>query len=266
MANTIASLPGTYGVDWQFLRKPEMTLDDDGQGGYTSTVGFSTVFSNLAAFVTSIAGTSQPITTSFGTIHRVVQMQHPMFSGLYAKKIRCVATGEPTGTTTYDQMYSQAKVYVEFGSVYYGITGDQAFMSIEMDKGATYTTQSGRKFKFPGGEPIDQDAGQWAVVNNYSLTLYQVPTFNDSVMNAASGCVNDDVWFGNAAGLVLFGGCKAVQQRSVGGILTYQYSVSFAVRSYPWNQCFNRAGVLGTPLDPAGNPQYNTYTFNNLLS
>lgn len=266
MSTTIADLPGVRGTDWDFLRSPEMTLDDNGQGGYISSVAFWTNFSQLATFVTKIAGTSQTITTSWGSFLRVVPMQHPLFSGLLARRVKCKATGEHSGTSTYNQMYSRAKVIVDFESVLYGTTGDQAYMSLEVEKGATYTTQPGRKFAFSSGEPIDQDAGAWAVTNNYVITLFQCPQLHDDYIDLAAGKINNATFLGRPAGTMLFGGCRGMQTISTGGVITYQRSLSFAYRSYSWNQAYNRAGTLDTPLDPAGNPQYANYDFNNLFN
>ena len=262
MATTVADLPGR----WTYLRNPPMKLQTV-NGGYESALGFETDFSNLSDFVLAIAGTSQVITTTWGSMTRVVPLQHPLFSGLLANHVSLDACGTASTTSTaLADLWSRAKVYVNFRSVLYGTTGDQAYMSIEEDSGAEYTTIPGRKFAFPSGEPIDQEAGRFAAVKNYIINLYQCPDMNSSATDALMGKVNSVAFNGWPAGQLLFGRVRSVQERSVGGVTRYQKSITMAYREYPWNQAYTKSGTLATPVDPAGNPQYASADFYTAMS
>lgn len=262
MANTVADLPGR----WSYLYKPQMKLTAQ-SGGYESTLAFETDFSNLSPFVLAVAGTSQVITTTWGSMSRVVPLQHPLFPGLYADQVECEAFGAASDSSeNLADLWSHVKVYVRFRSVSYGSDGDQAYMSIEEDKGATYTTIPGRKFAFPSGEPIDQEAGAFSSVKNYVITLYQCPDLNNTATDALMGKVNSAAFFDWPAGQLLFGGGRSIFERSVGGQVRYQKSYTLAYRSHPWNQVFKKNGTLDTPVDPAGNPQYESADFYTFLS
>lgn len=252
MSVTVADLPGR----WTYLYKPQMKLQTI-NGGYESTLAFETDFSNLGSFVSTIAGTSQTITTTWGSMNRVVTLQHPIFSGLYAIDIDTEAFGAASESSQLiTDLWSHAKVVVKFRSVNYGITGDQAYMTIEEDSGSEYTTIPGRKFAFPDGQPIDQEAGRFSAVKNYILSLYQCPDQNSSSTDALMGKVNSVAFLDWPAGQLLFGRIRSTQSRSMGGVLQFQKQMTLAYREYPWNQSYKRDGTLDTPVDPAGNPQY----------
>src|SRR5690348_1327381 len=116
MATTVADLPGR----WTYLRDPTMKLRTV-NGGWESQLAFETDFSNLSAFVLAIAGTPQTITTTWGSMSRIVPLQHPLFSGLQAIQIDEDSCGTASTTSTaLEDLYSHAKVYVNFRSVLYG--------------------------------------------------------------------------------------------------------------------------------------------------
>lgn len=258
---TVADLPGT----WSYLYKPQMTLSAM-SGGYESVLAFLTDFANLSDFVLAVAGTAQTITTTWGTMSRIVPLQHPLFPGLYADEVNCRAFGAASESSEdLIDLWSHAEVQVKFRSVRYGADGDQAYMTIEEDKGGMYTTIPGRKFAFPSGEPIDQEAGAFSTTKNYMLTLYQCPDLDSSATDAIQSCVNDDVFLGFPAGQLLFGGQRSIFERSVGGVVRYTKTYTLAYRDYPWNQAYQKNGTKATPVDPAGNPQYASADFYSVM-
>lgn len=261
MPTTVASLPGR----WSYLYKPQMTLTASG-GGYESVLAFETDFSNLSAFVLAVAGTAQTITTTWGSMSRITPLQHPLFPGLYADEVNCRAFGAASDSSEdLADLWSHAEVQVRFRSVRYGTDGDQAYMSIEEDKGGMYTTIPGRKFAFPSGEPIDQEAGAFSTTKNYVLTLYQCPDMNSSATDAIQSKVNSAAFLGWPAGQLLFGGQRSIFERSVGGVIRYTKSYTLAYRDFPWNQAYKKDGTKDTPLDPAGNPQYASADFYSIM-
>lgn len=262
MPTTVADLPGR----WTYLYKPAMKLRT-ANGGYESELAFETDFSNLSDFVLAVAGTTQTITTTWGSMSRIATLQHPIFPGLYAYDVDADAFGAASESSQdINDLWSHARLTVKFRSVLYGTTGDQAYMAIEEDGGAEYTTIPGRKFAFPGGEPIDQEAGRFAGVKNYILTVYQATDMNSSATDALMGKVNSAAFLGWPTGQLLFGKVRSIQERSVGGVIRFQKSMTLAYREYPWNQSYQKNGVLATPVDPAGNPQYASADFYTALS
>lgn len=263
--NTVSSLPGTLGTDWWYLVKPHRSVSGD-TNGLKATIPFRTTYANHIPFLTQVFYYTATITSSWGSFSRVFHLQHPEYPSLYASGFKMEATGNSGGTTAYGTMFSDVRIEVEFTNPPYGFAGDTAFSTWEVDQGSTYTTHPGRKFKFGSGEPLDQDAGTFAVLNSYVLTIFNAPVLNDSVMDTLSGRVNNASFMGRAAGSLLFGGCKSTFQNNLGGTVSYQKSLSFTYRSYSWNQAFRSDGVLDTPTDPAGNGLYNTGTFTDLFN
>jgi hypothetical protein len=260
--STVADLP----TPWSYLYAPQLRVSGD-RGGWRSTLAFRCTFANLANFATIIGGAPQTITTTWGSISRIVSLQHPLYPALWADRVQCEATGTASTTSTaLADLYTDARVFVDFGTIPYPVTGDSAYMTWEVDQGAVYTTQPGRKFKFASGEPLDQDAGAWSVQNTYILTLYQCPSQGDANIDLLSGKLNNATFFGRPANSLLFGGCKSIYEVSVAGVVRYTKSYVFTYRSYSWNQAYKRDGTLDTPVDPAGNAPYQTGDFNLLFS
>lgn len=259
---TVADLPGR----WTYKYRPQLAGSGD-PDGWKTRLAFETDFSNLSAFVGVVAGKVTKLSTSYGGMARVVTLQHPLFNNLWANAVAFEATGSNAKIdSTLANMYSRAVVTVDFISVKYPVAGDSAYLSWDIDQGAQYTTVPGRQFAFPTGEPVDQDAGVWAVRNSYALTLYQCPTLGDDVIDELSGTVNLNPFMGKPAGQLLFGGCKSNYSISMAGVTQIQKTLAFAYQSYPWNQAMRRDGVLDTPLDPNGDPMYELEDFNKLLA
>lgn len=258
---TAAGLPGR----WSYLYIEPMKLMGDNTG-FTSTVTFETDFSNLADFVTYMGGVSQAITAGANTFNRILPMQHPLYSSLYLTKVDCEAFGDASETSeALIDLWARAKVRAEYKTPPYNVTGSDAYMQWQVDQGSVYTTAPGRKFAFSDGEPIDQDAGGFATLNQYSLTLHQCPNLNDTAIDLLTNTFNNDVYRGRPAGSLLFGGCKSNFDTSIGGVTRYTRVLMFTYRAYHWNQVFKRSGVLDTPLDPAGNPLYQPGDFTQLF-
>jgi hypothetical protein len=242
--STVADLP----TPWSYLYAPQLRVTGD-RGGWRSTLAFRCTFANLANFATIIGGAPQTITTTWGSISRIVSLQHPLYPALWAERVQCETTGTASTTSTaLADLYTDARVFVDFGSIPYPVTGDSAYMTWEVDQGAVYTTQPGRKFKFASGEPLDQDAGAWSVQNSYILTLYQCPSQGDANIDLLSGKVNNATFFGRPAGVV-----------------RYTKSYVFTYRSYSWNEAYKRDGTIAAITDPAGNPPYDSGDFNLLF-
>jgi hypothetical protein len=262
--NTVASLPGVMGTDWSYLVNPHRTAQGDVNTLF-ATVGFRTTYANHSNFFNQVFNATYTIPSTYGSITRVFRMQHPEYPTFYASAFRLELTGNASGSAV-SQMFSDVKFSIDFSTVPYGIAGATPFSAWNIDQGSIYTTQPGRKFAFPSNEPLDQDAGQWAVLNSYTFTLYNCPIINDSAIDICAGCVNNAAFQGRPAGTLLFGGCRSSIQTNVGGAISYQMDLSFTYRSYPWNMAYKANGVLDFPLDPSGNPPYNTADFTTLFA
>jgi hypothetical protein len=262
MATTVADLPGR----WTYLRKPPLRLTAQGDG-YQSSLAFETDFSNLSNFILTVGGTANTITATWGSLSRITPLQHPLFPSLLAFEVDAEACGEASTTSsTLANMWSRVRLNINFRSVPYDQTGDQAYMTIEEDVGSTYTTFPGRKLAFTDGEPIDQDAGTFVGTKNYQVTVYQAPSLDSSVTDALIGKINNATFLGFAAESLLFGGVRSSYERSVGGLVRYQKTFTFAYQSHSWNQAYKKNGTLGTVVDPAGNNLYSTGNFYLLMA
>lgn len=250
---TEADLPGEFSV----LYRTPMTLLWD-NSGFTSTIAYMTTLTNQADFVLAIGGdTPKVIPTAYGNISRHIPLSHPIYYKLLADKVECEAFGEPSADSeALIDLWSHCSVKVTFRSVPFGISGDEAFSEWNQDQGSQYITIPGRKFKFPDGEPLDQDAGSFATINQYSLTLYNCPSQNDTVIGALASTYNNAVFMGRPVGSLLFVGAQGQSRTAIGGVTRWQRTLSFMYRSHHWNLCYKSSGVLDTPVDPAGNPLY----------
>lgn len=261
--STIANLPGR----WTILYDPPATLNADGTG-YTATVAFETDWSNLAAFVGVVGGLKTSIPIGGGnSITRLVPLQHPMYSGLWANAVACEAFGTPSATLTdLAHLYNHVKVVVTFVSVPYGISGSQAYMQVRMKGSGVYTTIQGRKLVFPGGEVLGQDAGEFVGQQTYSITMYQCPQLNDSILNPLVNNVNSTTFLGYSAGYVLFNSWDGDFSIGIGGLQNYTITCNVTWQSHPWNQFYQSNGVLDTPVDPASNPVFPSADLNQILA
>jgi hypothetical protein len=264
--NTVNALPGTPGVDWSYLYAPGLKIGGD-VSGWRSAITFNCRYGILGAFCSAIAGKAVVIPTTYGGMLRILPLQHPIFTGLFATSLEAESYGTPSNTSTaLEDLYSDARVTVTFENPKYDTNGDQAYMSLDIDQGSQVTTIPGKKLRFPNGEPIDQDMPTFSVRNSYALTLYNCASLNNALIDQLSGCVNQYKFMGWPEGQILFGGCKSSLQVSMGGVTQYQKTFSFTYQSFPWVQAIRRDGVLDTPLDPLGNPVYPIADLNLLLS
>lgn len=261
--NTVATLPGT----WSYLYRSPLRVGGSADG-WNGQVTFDTTFANMGAFCSAVAGQVTTVTSAYGGLARILPLQHPLFSNLYATSLEAEAYGTPSATSqALGDLWSNARIAVNFESPKYLIAGDAPFLTFEIDRGSVYTTIPGRKFRFTNGEPIDQNAGTFAVQNAYILTSYQCSAQHDDLIDlVAAAPLNDAPFFGKPAGTLLFGGVRSMLQVSMGGVILYQKSYSFLYRSTPWNQAYRRDSVLDTPVDPAGFPEYGTSDFSTLLN
>lgn len=275
--STVAQLPGTMGVDWWYAYQPGQRVMG-GDGGWRATVSFLCKNSILEAFLLTIAGTPVIQQTSYGSLRRIVPLQHPLYRLLWAQSVEAETFGTPSPTDRGLQaLHSHARVNVEFGSVLYptfaGGTGEQddrAYMQWDIDQSSQATSIPGKKFKFVAtSEPTDQDEIVYAALNHYTLALFQCPPLDDgrlAVIDDLAGTINDDVFFGKPAEQLMFNGCKSTQTVTVGGVTSTTMVLSFTYRSYSWNQVYDRTGTLGYVEDTTGQEIYDIKDFNLLLT
>jgi hypothetical protein len=258
----IAQLP----QPWSYKYRSPPSLANDGTL-WTATITFITTQANLVPFVEVLAGLPPTvINTSFGTMTRIIPLQHPLYNWCYAKRVRCEAFGTPSPSSqALQDLHSHMNVTVEFESYPFGTAGDQAFMQLDVGGGSKYVTIPGRKLKFPSGEVIGQEAGVTVVETAYTLSLFQCPSLNDSVVQPLTGKINNAAFFGKPAGQMRFDTWESSQEVAVGGVVTFKRSLKLTYQDHHWNQFFKQDGTLDTPTDPAGNPAYQLTDFSVLL-
>jgi hypothetical protein len=260
------SLTASLPQPWSYKYRTGPTLANDGTL-WTASIVYITTQANLVAFIGVVAGLPPTvISTSYGTMTRVIPLQHPLYPWCYAKRVRTEAFGTPSpSSTALQDLHSHMWVTVEFESYPFGTTGDQAFMQFDSGGGSKYVTIPGRKMKFPSGEVIGQEAGVMVVETAYNLTLFQCPTLNDSVIQPLTGKINNAPFMGKPTGQMRFDTWESSQEVAVGGVVQFKKSLKFTYQDHHWNQFFKADGTLDTPTDPASNPAYQLTDFSVLL-
>jgi hypothetical protein len=265
--STVAMLP----MPWSYAYRPAATLAKDGSG-LKATIHFLTTNANLPDFFDVVSGLP-PVQIPLpggGTTPKIVPLQHPRYSRMYAVKIYSEAFGTPTGSDLED-LHSHVRVAVDFQAptfpTDFGGANDLPYMKKSVKHGGKYTTIPGRKMRFIGNdELIDQDYGIYTGECVYIYTFYQCTSLGDDVIRAMLGRINDTAFLGIPDGQLRFDSLDTDEETSTGGVKVYTRQLTFTYQDHHWNDFFRKDGTLDTPNDDDGNPPFEHAEFNDLLT
>jgi len=259
--STVADLPG----NWKYLRKPAPTLSADGTK-WGARISFVIDATDLIPFVNVIAGQTESVPYSGGSVDRIVMLQHPLFPWLWSSSFTCEYFGEASeDSTELEDMYSLVKVDVDFSSTNYPTSGGEPFLTWETKGSGLYATIPNRKMRFTTGEVLGADAGVHFTQTVYVLTLYQCPTLGDDILNAYDNTLNNATFRGIPAGQLRFDSWGGSFTIGSGGVIQWTRQIQFTRQSHHWNQYYRSDGILDTATDPDGNPTYGLANFSALM-
>lgn len=247
---------------------------EGGEGGAdASGVGSSLAFHvgagaggsppDLTPFLQFVGGTAETVTIGGVEVERIVPLTHPYFPGMVAQSVRWRKTGRPL---TVAPGWTDWKVFVDFAVVPYAFAGDQPYLTLNRDYGASSITLPGRAYAV-GGVFLNHDVARNVPEIVYRATKYNVPTLDDSVYRALSGKVNDATFLGYAAGTVRFDGVQDQIVQTIAFTLNRTVSLALACRpSLSWNSIVLPTGAVGDPVNvDDGTGLYETADFAALL-
>ncbi len=240
-------------VPFEIQRNPPPTIEG-GPNGKSGTITFLVALNDVPNFVDTLAGT--PVTIDQpggGTIERVVPLQHPDYPDMLAVAFRSEAFGTPggSGASYVSEMYSHARVTVEFTSVPFDLAGDQPFLTIQTQMGSSHEVIPGSAFRFADMTRLSGDAAVSVDEVVFSVTTYlsQEPV-GQEIRNLV-GKVNSSTFLDCPPGTVRFSGVTTEFDQKVSFQKSYIKTFNFRYRSRPWNEVLRHDGVWEAPQNTA---------------
>jgi hypothetical protein len=255
-------------VPFEIQRNPPPTIEG-GPNGKSGTITFLVTLNDVPNFVNTLAGT--PVTIDQpggGTIERVVPLQHPDYPDMLAVAFRSEAFGTPggSGASYVSEMYSHARVTVEFTSVPFDLAGDQPFLTIQTQMGSSHEIIPGSAFRFADMTRLSGDAAVSVDEVVFSVTTYLSQQAVGPEIRNLVGKVNSSTFLDCPPGTVRFGGVTTEFDQKVSFQKSYIKTFNFRYRSRPWNQVLRHDGVWEAPQNTAtGETKYATGSLQPLL-
>jgi len=224
---------------------------------------------DVGAALMWVGGQAQSITSSWGSIYRVVRMPSPDDAGQYAVK----ADVEWMGNSYDNDMYSSALLTVDFATPEFEDGGDTPYADIETDYSTQAISLPGRLLRIQSsGEQLLRDESKIIGATSYTMTIYNCPSLVPAVIaNALTNPVNSEPFylprFGTVdPGYALARSYKMGQKYYLGGQVSINVSFQIEVRfGLTWQQTIHR-GDVETIVHPDGSLLYGTSDLNVLLS
>ncbi len=230
--------------------------------GWVATMGFSVPFSNFLPFITYIAGRTYSTTSSAGTFTRVIPMVHPDYPSLICQEVEA----KGTGALDINGHFAWYRIKATFKMVPYNVDGSAPYMTIETDYAGKAYALADTSFKFSDNTPMAINAVLDVPEVGYVITLYQCTQLDDTVLAPiVAAPLNSTTFLGWPTKQVKLTGMKASLTMSSVGTPIYTRTIMANYRPKDWNQFLRKDGQWDTPLDPFGNPAYQTSDLNLLL-
>jgi hypothetical protein len=185
-------------------------------------------FAQLIPFVAAVAGGAYA--------GRVLRMEHPVIPGMFAMGIRWKAAGNSADANMYSFYYCE----VGFATLNFPLDGDLAYLRFTEQGSARETTFPGRALR-AGGTPLGQDVALPETTVAFTITSHNLAAVpRAAAIAAAEEPVNDDTFFGYAAGYVFFESWSSDWSLTLGGIPSYTAEFHFKARPRrKWNEIYH---------------------------
>jgi hypothetical protein len=210
------------------------------QDGVEATRIFKIDWNDRPDFERGLRGWSEQIGEVWVHIGRA---SFPDFPSLKVTRVTIEGLGQMVHSAGIAGMtgYENAKVTVTYERPPYDEEEEspgEVYISLELDFQMEFMDQGVQNFSWKSdGKPVEQNVGQLLTTKVYKLTLWRVWDM-DSLSNAISTCqgkVNDDTFYGAAAGYVLFLGATSRREIRTNGPQPWNVTLTFAERSQNWN-------------------------------
>lgn len=232
---------------------PKATFSGD-ESGWRAEMGWVCDYADRDAFLSIVAGTQENVGNN---ITRIVPLRHPHYTNMLAYTVKAEDFGhDPNATVNkVNYPYTNTRITVGFKNWPFPIVGSQPFLTIRLRHGSEAITIPQAAYKFASTGQILQgvDAAVIVPTTVYTITLYQCPNLNDTLITTIqANPVNSDICLGIAPGYLRFDGADTEIVQTVTGMNTYTKTLSFTYRAAPWNQVLNSAGVWEAPVTVSG--------------
>lgn len=171
-----------------------------------ATARFWMPWSDRLAFLRIVAGLPQQFTVGTASITRIVPLQYPFYSNVFANRVHLV--GEGSSRLAGDGAsidYDWAMATVWFSTPQWRIDGPFPLCTETSETNADITTRPNTAYKFPSdGAILNQNVGVLVPVTEFTLTFYQLPAYNKTLYASLSGYVNSATFYDYAAGTVQY--------------------------------------------------------------
>jgi hypothetical protein len=164
-------------------------------------------------------------------------MQHPVIPGMFAIGMRWKGAGNSLNADMYSFYYCD----VGFATLNFPLDGPEAYLHVSERIASRVTTFPGRALRAGGVTPLAQDAGIPETVISLTVTSFNLGAVNRAAaVAAAQAPLNDDTFFGYAAGTVMFEGMGTEWAFDLGGVPSYTVEFQFKVRpARGWNYIYH---------------------------
>jgi hypothetical protein len=201
---------------------------------------------DILDFLTFVGGTTESYVSGGVTASRIVPLQHPFIPQMMARSVRTEGTGRPLLTVP---GWTDWKVWIDFALVPFEFGGgDQPYMTLSRNIGATAITMPGQAFAV-GGVKLNHDVARVLPEIVYNVTHHQVPTQDDSVFVSLAGKINNAAFLGFAAKTVRFDGVQDQLSQTIAFTTTYSISLTLTWRPRSWNAILLPNGIWAEPTN-----------------
>ena len=200
---------------------------------------------------------------------RIVTLQHPRFTNLYASEVQWEDRGESGNTTDLYGGFTHTLINVTFKTPEFPPTGDNAFLEFR-GRCAPRMGRVPAEAVTIGGVPSVFDTDQLIGGSDFEIVLHQLPSFDYPYYLARQNRTNSAAWtfmgVTYPAESLLFLGPSWHMKRQVGGVEQWEVGLGFQATTsdFLWNRNRDATGAIGLEL-VAGQRKYPLLNFNELI-
>lgn len=209
-----------------------------------------------------IGGVSQSVSIFGNAVLRVVPLQHPDYSWLYASEVTWEDYGEDGAGN-----FTRTLIEVKFTTPNYATDGDMPYVEFSGNPSSRSIPTPASAWSVAAAAPHrdpDYDAGG----ADFELVLHNCPAVDLATLLTYSRYVNSLPFLGCDAGTILYHGPRWHQQVRLGNQQSWQIALAFTATSpeAPWNYFSAADGSLGVLTRSGGAFRYPEVDFNQLFA
>lgn len=237
-----------------YTRLMDATSGNADENGVIASCVFKTTPKDSWTFLRQCRGGLQQFGSLGGIVYRLVPLQFPENTDLYAYRGQIDYKGAKQGLFP-DDPYGWARIKIDFQFPTFNPNEDE-WTTYSTRTAANFITIPHRVYAFADGTRTGQDVGRLLPEQEALYVRHWVPdlTVIKPLIYALSGRVNSAVFDGQDPGTQLFmGGDTNVAISTLGNTLSQDVQLTFRFRSVPWNYCLHPDGLTGyAPVFDAG--------------